>query len=229
MSNPLVSCICPTRNRPRFLQNAVRYFLAQDWPNRELLILDDSEDLEVSRRAVRAMSEDPRIRCMGLSTRASIGEKRNILVGEAAGEIICHWDDDDWYGPRRISEQMRPVRLCRSVTVFGYSKVLFADDKLRRCWLYDGLPELCIVGTSLMYRRDYALQKPFWHVDESEDNHFVTNTPPELQYVSGEVSADIVARIHDGNTCQRPLELFDNSPWVERPWADMEVMGYRCA
>jgi len=37
---PLVSCIMPTTGRPRWAQQAIRYFSRQDYPNRELVILD---------------------------------------------------------------------------------------------------------------------------------------------------------------------------------------------
>ena len=38
---PLVSCIMPTADRRRFVPRAVHQFLAQDYPNKELVILDD--------------------------------------------------------------------------------------------------------------------------------------------------------------------------------------------
>ena len=40
----LVSCIMPTASRRRFVPLAIRYFLSQDYPNKELLILDDGDD-----------------------------------------------------------------------------------------------------------------------------------------------------------------------------------------
>jgi glycosyltransferase involved in cell wall biosynthesis len=41
---PFVSCIMPTRNRRRFLSQAIWYFLRQDYRNREMIIVDDGED-----------------------------------------------------------------------------------------------------------------------------------------------------------------------------------------
>ena len=40
----LVSCVMPTRDRRPFALQAVRYFLRQDFPTRELLVLDDGSD-----------------------------------------------------------------------------------------------------------------------------------------------------------------------------------------
>jgi len=38
---PLVTAIMPTRERPEFALQAVRYFCAQDYPNKELVVLED--------------------------------------------------------------------------------------------------------------------------------------------------------------------------------------------
>ena len=40
-SQPLVSCIMPTYNRREFVPLAIRYFLRQDYANKELIIIDD--------------------------------------------------------------------------------------------------------------------------------------------------------------------------------------------
>jgi glycosyltransferase involved in cell wall biosynthesis len=38
---PIASCIIPTANRRRFVPQAIRYFLTQDYPNKELIVVDD--------------------------------------------------------------------------------------------------------------------------------------------------------------------------------------------
>ena len=52
---PLVSCVMPTANRRPYVAQAIRYFQRQDYPNKELVILDDGEDTcPILRRATRA-------------------------------------------------------------------------------------------------------------------------------------------------------------------------------
>lgn len=96
MNTPLVSCIMPTRNRRRFVSGSIRCFLEQDYEPRELLILEDGDD--TVRDCVPA---DARIRYWRQDRPLSVGAKRNALCREARGEIIVHWDDDDWYPPWR--------------------------------------------------------------------------------------------------------------------------------
>jgi hypothetical protein len=101
---PLVSCIMPTFNRRRFLRLALKAFNSQDYPARELIVIDDGTD------PVGDLVEEARMaRYVRLSARASIGEKRNRACAEARGSIIAHWDDDDWYAPGRLSSQIVPL------------------------------------------------------------------------------------------------------------------------
>ncbi len=100
---PLVSCIMPTYERRRYIPQAVQSFLQQDYPNRELIIVDDGKD------GIGDLVENlPNVRYFHVA-RTSIGAKRNLACKHAAGEIIAHWDDDDWYSPDRLRYQVLPI------------------------------------------------------------------------------------------------------------------------
>ena len=101
MEYPLISCIMPTKNRRRFVAQSLRYFEEQDYPNKELIIVDDGDDLIVD-----LVSQRPHISYLAPQYAHTVGVKRNIACEAAHGDIICHWDDDDWYGPSRLSYQV---------------------------------------------------------------------------------------------------------------------------
>src|SRR3954466_9600463 len=113
----LVSCIMPTRDRRRFVEQSVRYFLRQDYAPAELVVVDDGSD-SVS----DLCGNDPRIRYLQLDQRQTIGAKRNLGCECASGEVILHWDDDDWYSRRRISYQVGEL-LQRGAEVCGLARV----------------------------------------------------------------------------------------------------------
>src|SRR5215210_5881737 len=93
---PFVSCIMPTYNRRKFIPNAIRYFLRQDYTNKELIVIDDGTD------AVKDLIPDHRdIRYFYLDKKMNLGAKLNLACQHAKGNIIVHWDDDDWYAERR--------------------------------------------------------------------------------------------------------------------------------
>jgi O-antigen biosynthesis protein len=101
---PLVSCIMPTHNRRQFIPLTLENFFSQTYKHKELIVVDDGSD-----PIADLVVGYPGVRYLALSERASIGAKRNLACAEARGEIIAHWDDDDWYGPDRLERQVLPV------------------------------------------------------------------------------------------------------------------------
>lgn len=135
----LVSVIIPTKNREPYLLNAIRCFQAQTWPNKELLILDDSD--QESQQILSAMHSDPRIRYLHQTEIRSISGKRKRLCERAKGSIVAHFDDDDYYAPlyleRMLSELIRRkldfIKLrswCNyhaSAKIYGFCNVALLD------------------------------------------------------------------------------------------------------
>jgi glycosyltransferase involved in cell wall biosynthesis len=119
---PLISCIMPTRDRTSFATQAIRYFQRQDYPNRELIVVDDGSDQLVP-------LGDDRIRYLRPSRRLSIGAKRNLACRAARGELIAQWDDDDWYAPGRLSAQAAPLLRGRADLSALPARVFFDLDR----------------------------------------------------------------------------------------------------
>ena len=77
-------------------------------------------DLEVTRPGLTRASASPQqnapaapgglvVRLLSLPYRASIGEKRTAAAHAARGDVILHWDDDDFHEPKRVSAQIAPI------------------------------------------------------------------------------------------------------------------------
>lgn len=98
---PLVSCICPTYNRfPEMgflLEESVECFLRQDYPEKELIIINDCPGQEL-------VCKQPDVVVLNVPVRySSMGTKRNAAILAAKGNLICMWDDDDISLPWRLS------------------------------------------------------------------------------------------------------------------------------
>src|SRR5437879_5232834 len=91
----------PTADRRRFVPQAIGCFQAQDYPSRELLILDDGKD-----SVADLVPTDSRIRYLRTNQKQALGAKRNECVKASHGDLIMHWDDDDWMADWRISYQV---------------------------------------------------------------------------------------------------------------------------
>jgi glycosyltransferase involved in cell wall biosynthesis len=90
MDFPLVSCIMPTYNHRTFVPQAIEYCLRQDYPHKELILLDDGTD-----KICDLMPDLPEIKFVELSQKLTVGEKRNLAIEASRGEMILHWYDDD--------------------------------------------------------------------------------------------------------------------------------------
>ncbi|HLK69136.1 MAG TPA: glycosyltransferase [Bryobacteraceae bacterium] len=104
VSYPLISCVMPTYNRRPFIQLALECFRAQTYPHKELVVVDDGTD-----SVADLLGNAPDVHYRRLGRRLTIGAKRNLACHEAKGEIIAHWDDDDWYAPNRLELQVAPL------------------------------------------------------------------------------------------------------------------------
>lgn len=215
---PLVSCIMPTANRPRFVPQAIRYFLAQDYTDKELLILDDGEE-----NIEDLVPESPQIRYIRKSARQTIGAKRNTACDVANGEIIVHWDDDDWSAPWRLNYQVREL-LQSEADVCGLDRVLFVEPKTSRAWeyLYQRGGQPWVYGATLCYRKSFWCRNPFPAVGVGEDARFVWNARGARVLALSE-NGFYVGLIHESNTS--PKQVSDPC-WRPKPLAEVQnIMG----
>jgi glycosyltransferase involved in cell wall biosynthesis len=137
-ARPLISCMMATRGRDGLLQRAVRCFQEQAYAPLELVVVHDSDD-EKTPVYFRTLG-DARIRVFAAAPGIKLGAIRNMLVQESRGEFIAQWDDDDWYAPNRLLEQMRAIEtsgkdaclLSRITIVDGTDNRVFLS--FRRPW-----------------------------------------------------------------------------------------------
>ena len=213
---PLVSCVMPTRNRRPFVAQALEYFLRQDYEHRELVVLDDGDD-----RVADLMPPDPRVRYVPLDVRLVLGEKRNRACELARGEIIVHWDDDDWHARHRLAYQLEELDR-HGAALCGTPKILYFEPAARRGWLYESPRTQRRWISGLCYRKSLWHENQFAHVQVGEDTRFVSSsrigTPlllPEHRFFVGVV--------HGGNTSPK---LTTGSSWRARPLDEIEsVLG----
>ena len=197
----VVSCIMPTRDRRLFVVQAVAQFLAQDYADRELIVVDDGDD-----SVADLLPADSRIRSIRLDRRATIGAKRNIACEAAAGEVIAHWDDDDWMADWRLTYQMTALAE-HSADLCGLSRLYFYDSHSRQAWQYvyppGGSP--WVAGGTLCYRKAIGRARPCADVDDGEDTRWVWALR-DRKIVALDDPTFYVARIHSHNTKTRPTE-----------------------
>ncbi|HSF47352.1 MAG TPA: glycosyltransferase, partial [Burkholderiales bacterium] len=174
-TRPLASCIMPTADRRYFARQAIHYFERQDYARKELIIVDDGRDAIAD-----LIPDDKRIRYIRLDTRMSVGAKRNRACEQAQGDVIVHWDDDDWYSPRRLTYQIQAL-LEEEKAICGINNLLFFDQRSRRAYryVYPAGERAWVYGSSLCYSKEFWKSQRFSNIDVGEDALFVWAAPPE--------------------------------------------------
>ncbi|MFD1875733.1 glycosyltransferase [Hymenobacter bucti] len=163
----------PTYNRREFVPHAIRYFLRQDYPHKELIILDDGTD------AVADLVPDvPNIRYIRLANKVTLGAKLNLACSHAAGSILALWDDDDWYASRRLSYQVSTLQT-EKTDVCGINKLLYYDLINHRAFQYRYPANQRTWISSLCFTKDLWQQNPFADINVGMDGLFIWATAPE--------------------------------------------------
>ena len=93
-----ISCLMATHGRYTMVCRALSMFLNQDYQNKELIILNNHEKpLYFEHGAVRIIND------IKLPT---LGHCRQELLRQASGEFVRTWDDDDFYMPWTLSQNL---------------------------------------------------------------------------------------------------------------------------
>jgi O-antigen biosynthesis protein len=135
---PLVSIIIPTRDRADLLVRCTDGVLSRtDYPNIELLIVDNDSQDPAAIRLLRRLSQDPRVRIIGYSGRFNYAAQNNLAAREARGDILVLLNNDtdvirsDWLR-EMVSHAVRP-----DVGAVG-AKLLYPDERVQHAGVVFG-------------------------------------------------------------------------------------------
>jgi GT2 family glycosyltransferase len=102
---PAVTVLVPVFNRERFVDDAIRSVIEQDFADFELLLVDDGSSdrtpavLETWRR------RDGRVVVVTSPTNRGIPDALNLGLAHARGRYVARLDSDDLMMPRRLAQQ----------------------------------------------------------------------------------------------------------------------------
>ena len=200
-----VSIICPTHGREERHPALYEAFCRQDHPNKDLWVLDDSN--RYSPTLYRLHRRDERVHYQGVAKRLTIGDKRNQLIAASRGQVIVHFDDDDWYAPDYVTRMLeRLIRLDADLVTLAVWKERRESDGEEK--LYDARQmeqDLWGFGFSYVYRRWVMTQLSFPLVNSGEDYALVAGMQRcDMKVASVEDGAAwAVHLIHGGNTSRK--------------------------
>ena len=198
----LVSCLCVTRGKPQKLRRAIRCFVAQRHPRKELVLVYESDD-EATESTVLEFSRlfsgliKPVKVCV--KPKLTLGDLRNIAVEAASGEFICQWDDDDWYHNERIVLQLGAIHASMHPACLLTNWIVF--DELDRNAYFS---QFRLWEGSLLCRRDLISGSIKYPSAIKHEDTIVTGMLVSRGYVFPLVEPGLyIYTVHKKNTWER--------------------------
>lgn len=121
---PTASVVTPTY-RPERLKAVIETFRAQSWPERELIVMANTDTPQVWDEGLLDAARNEQI--VFLSRDHAAGMAMNLGVGRASGDYVLRMDDDDDYGPAYVEDMMlaaaalRPDIMGKPARIFNFT------------------------------------------------------------------------------------------------------------
>lgn len=196
MSKIFVSILVATKNRDNFLENILRNFYRQDYPQELMeLIIGDDGDCKMSDK----IPDEKNIKYLKYEN-ITLGDKRNKLCENAKGDIIIFMDDDDYYPFNKVSVYVN--KMSKTDAMLAGSTIMYVyytDLKL----IYRFGPygkNHCTCGT-LAFKKKYFENHKFPSLNKAEEMIFLDKYKNELIQIHPAYAILVIA--HKNNTVNK--------------------------
>jgi glycosyltransferase involved in cell wall biosynthesis len=146
-AGPEVTVLIATRNRARFLPDALSTALGQEDVELEVIVVDDASEDETPR--LLAEVADSRLRVIRLDQSGGMGEARNVGIAAALGAWIALLDDDDLWAPWKLRRQLDAAGDAGATWVYCGVLLVSPEGDVVRMW---GPPDPATVLPELLRR-----------------------------------------------------------------------------
>jgi glycosyltransferase involved in cell wall biosynthesis len=130
---PLVSVVIPNYNYGEYLPETIESVLGQNYPNIELIVVDD-ESSDDSVKILKSYGNDL---TLIQQKNAGVSAARNLGLRFVSGEYVCFLDSDDSWEPDKVSLQMS--KFIHNEVGVVYSSVNLCDAMLSKIGVWPAI------------------------------------------------------------------------------------------
>jgi glycosyltransferase involved in cell wall biosynthesis len=175
-SAPQITCVIPTFNRAKLLEQAVKSVIEQTFSNWELIIVDNGSSDETAEVVDKYVKNDNRIFYYKFNKKGPAAT-RNFGVSKAKGKYIVFQDDDDISLPHRFESQLKAMKISgKEFVVSGYEVRTRANNKL----IVRRINEL--KGNGAGFPSRWIITKRLFDKCNGFDEELLTMEDPEFSY-----------------------------------------------
>lgn len=113
-------------NRPDYFNNILKNYEAQLYAKKELIIILNKDNMELGRFRNRAR-KIAGVSIYKVPEKVSLGQCLNCGIAKASFPLIAKFDDDDYYSPYYLKEQVREIRRTKSDIVGKHSCLVYLE------------------------------------------------------------------------------------------------------
>lgn len=127
---PLITVAITCYNAEDTIRRAVESAIAQTWPKREIIVVDDCSS-DRSRAVLRELERaHQEVSTTAHDVNRGVAAARNTVLEHARGDYIAFFDDDDVSAPHRLARQYRKLMAYAS-TVSAAPILCYSDREVR--------------------------------------------------------------------------------------------------
>lgn len=230
----LVSINIPVFNRSKFLPLITYNLLNQNYPKDklEVNILDDSDkDPLFSKIPLEEFAKKVypiRVNYYFDKEWKTIGEKRHKLVGLSNGDVIIHFDSDDYYFPQYISSNINEIEnngkvccgSCDSFLCEVYNDFIEKPAILKHSLT---IKDKCCEATLCFTKKAYELYSNFISSMSGECVDFLRDIPRN-EFVYTQLENNIVVVSHTDNTFDKQKLFIDTESIGKNVYVPEDVL-----
>lgn len=95
--------------RQHTMENVFNNYARQDFQNKEMIIIINKNDMDINRWLTKS-KEYTNIQIYKLDEKITLGECLNFGISKSKFNLIAKFDDDDYYGPKYLSDSIKAFR-----------------------------------------------------------------------------------------------------------------------
>ncbi|WP_257160524.1 glycosyltransferase family protein [Corynebacterium cystitidis] len=172
---PLVSVICST-NRKKNIAHLIKQVTQQNYPRIELVVLGHGIDISNAKDYLAEESPVENVTILHTPSEEFLGNCLNNLVNHSTGSIIAKFDDDDYYMPNYLRDQVN-ILTSLDADLVGKSSIYFyleATDAIVRRWPQtEHTWREFVAGATFVGKRKTFTETPFLALERGEDTRFL--------------------------------------------------------
>jgi glycosyltransferase involved in cell wall biosynthesis len=171
MSLPLCSIVIPAYNAGIWIERTLQSAAQQNYPNLEILVIDDGSKDNTRMLAEAMAAVDDRFRVISIPN-GGVANARNVGIREACGKYVAFLDADDLWHPDKIRLQVEAMQHLADgrlpAASYTLTYIIDVHDRVKAASVKAGTSGYMLArhlyfkfvgnGSSVLVRRDVAIE-----------------------------------------------------------------------